>query len=166
MWPRRAHILKPLTTISSKHNFRWEAAQESAFKEIKALMSEDVLLRFPDITKPFHLYTNASDYQLGSTIIQEGKPIAFYSRKLTPTQQRYSTIDKELLSLVELLLEFKYFLAGTNITVHTDHKNLLSVHSQSDRVYRWKLAIQEFHLTYSYIKGEFNSTADTLSCLE
>ena len=51
--------IKPLTDISGKHNFKWEAAQESAFQEIKALMSEDVLLRFPDITKPFHLYTDA-----------------------------------------------------------------------------------------------------------
>jgi hypothetical protein len=65
-----------------------------AFKEIKALISEDVLLLFPDITKPFHLFTDASDYQLGATIVQDGKPIALYSRKLTPTQQRYSTIDK------------------------------------------------------------------------
>jgi hypothetical protein len=44
-------------------------------------------------------------------------------------QQHYSMIDKELLSIVEMLLEFKYLLAGTNITVHTDHKNLLSAHS-------------------------------------
>jgi len=42
----------------------------------------------------------------------------------------------------------------------------LSAHSRSDRVYRWKLAIQEFHPTYKYIKGEFNATADTLSCLD
>ena len=106
------------------------------------------------------------DYHLGSTIIQDRKPIAFYSSKLMPTQQPYSFIDKEILSIVESLLEFKYLLAGTNITAHTDHKNLLSALSQSDRVYRWKLAIQEFHPTYSYINGEFNSTGDTLSCLE
>ena len=129
MWPRRAHILKPLTDISGKNKFKWEASQDQAFKEIKALISEDVMLCLPDIAKPFHLFTDASDYQLRSTIIQEGKPIAFYSRKLNPTQQCYSTIDKELLS-----------------------------YSRSDRVYRWKLAIQEFHPAYKYIKGGFNST--------
>jgi hypothetical protein len=64
---------------------------------------------------------------------------------------------------VETLLEFKYLLAGTNITVHTNNKNLLSVHSNSDRVYWWKFAIQEFNLTYEYVKGDVNFIADTLS---
>jgi len=165
MWPHWAHILKPLTDISGRNKCKWEASQDQAYKEIKALISEDIMLHFPDITKPFHLFTDASDYQLGSTIIQYGKQIAFYSQELTLTQQCYSTIDKELLSIIESLLEFNYISAGTNITVHTDHHNLLSAHSRSDRVYRWKLAVQEFHPTYKYIKGDSNFTANTLSCL-
>jgi hypothetical protein len=48
MWPKRAHILKPLTNISGKNKFKWGEEQEKAFKEIKALVAEDVLLHFPE----------------------------------------------------------------------------------------------------------------------
>ena len=72
--------------------------EEQAFKEMKALISEDVMLHFPDINKPFYLIADASDYQLGSTIIQDGKPITFYSRKLTPTQQLFH--DRQYQSLI------------------------------------------------------------------
>ena len=54
---------------------------------------------------------DASDLQLGAVISQNGKPIAFYSRKLNPAQTRYTTTKKELLAIVETLKEFKNILA-------------------------------------------------------
>jgi hypothetical protein len=53
---------------------------------MKSLVAKDVLLCFPDGDKPLNVYTDASDYQLGAVIKQEGKPIAYFSRKLTPPQ--------------------------------------------------------------------------------
>ena len=54
---------------------------------------------FPQFDKPFHVYTDASNYQLGAVIMQENKPLAFYSRKLTDTQKRYTTGEQELFSI-------------------------------------------------------------------
>jgi RNase H-like domain found in reverse transcriptase len=59
---------------------------------MKALMARDAFVHFPDPNKPYHVYTDASDLQLGSVIMQEGIPIAFYSRKLNPAQRNYTTM--------------------------------------------------------------------------
>jgi RNase H-like domain found in reverse transcriptase len=64
---------------------------------MKALMVEDVLLRYPDHNLPFHICTDVSDCQLGSVILQQDKHVAFYSCKLSLSQQNYATIEKELL---------------------------------------------------------------------
>jgi RNase H-like domain found in reverse transcriptase len=76
---------------------------------MKALMVEDVLLRDPDYNLPFHICTDASDYQLGSVILQQDIPVAFYSCKLSISQQNYTTIEKELLSVVETPRDFKIY---------------------------------------------------------
>ena len=62
-------------------------------------MARETLLAFPDFNKPFEIHTDASKLQLGGIISQEGKPIAFYSRKLNPAQTRYTTTERELLSI-------------------------------------------------------------------
>ena len=70
-------------------------------------------------------YTQTSSkLQLGACISQENKPIAFYLRKLQPAQTRYTTTERELLSIVETLKEFQNILLGQQIVVHTDHENL------------------------------------------
>jgi hypothetical protein len=67
------------------------------------------------------VYTDASNKQLGAVIIQEGKPLAFYSRKLSSEQTRYTIGEQELLSIVETLKEFRNILLGQQVIVHTDH---------------------------------------------
>ena len=62
-------------------------------------MSKEVLLSYPDFTKPFEIHTDASHTQLGAVIAQEGQPIAFYARKLNPVQTRYTTTERELLAI-------------------------------------------------------------------
>ena len=103
---KRSHILAPLTELTGgkeKKKFVWTQECDDAFEKMKQLLAQDVMLAYPNFEKKFVIHTDASDRQLGGVISQEGKPIAFYSRKLNDAQRRYTTTERELLSIVETL---------------------------------------------------------------
>jgi hypothetical protein len=109
MWPSCAHILKPLTDLSGlkkRAPIKWTDGMQKAFDKMRLLMAADALAAYPDHNKRFDIYTDASDFQLGACIIQEGRPVAYFSRKLMKSQQNYTTIEKEMLSIVATLEEF------------------------------------------------------------
>ena len=164
MWIKRSHVLAPLAGLTStKTKWQWGPQQEAAFKMAKRIIAKEVMLAYPDFNKPFVIHTDASHYQLGAVISQEGKPIAFYSRKLNPAQTRYTTTERELLSIVETLKEYRNILLGQQIEVFTDHKNLVYKTFNTERVMRWRLIIEEYGPKLTYIKGESNIIADALS---
>ena len=104
MWQRRSHYSAPLTGLISKNvKFTWGSDQQQAFDRLKKIISRETLLAFPNFNKEFHIYTDASDSQLGAVIMQDNKPLAFYIRKLNSAQKRYTTGEQELLSIVENL---------------------------------------------------------------
>jgi hypothetical protein len=66
--------------------WHWDEEQQNAFQTMKKLLARETILAYPDFTKPFEIHTDASQTQLGACISQNGKPIAFYSRQLSPAQ--------------------------------------------------------------------------------
>src|SRR6478609_2930234 len=167
IWPQRSHLLAPLTALTSKKaKWKWTDEHQKAFDEMKRVITRETLLAYPNFSKPFDIHTDASLLQLGACISQDGRPIAFYSRKLNLAQTRYTTTERELLSIVEVLKEFRNILLGQQIRVHTDHENLTYKTFNSDRVMRWRLYIKEYSPDLQYIKGEHNVVADALSRLK
>jgi hypothetical protein len=132
-----------------------------------------ILLSYPDFNKPdsFHLYTDASDHQLGAVITQDKKPAAFYSRKFNTAQKKYTTTERELLPAIETCKEYKNILLGYYypIIVFTDHKNNtfngLKLHA-SDCILRTcrLLLLEEYGVTYEYFPGykNLNTIAEAL----
>jgi len=131
------------------------------------MVSAETLLTYPDWTIPFTIHTDASDKQLGTVISQNNKPITFFSRRLSKAQLNYTTTEKELLSIVECLKQFRGILFGYPINVFSDHKNLVyaATLSESQRVMRWRLILEEFGPNIQHIAGVDNIVAGMLSRL-
>ena len=167
MFRRRSHLLSPLTAqAGSKGSINWTLACQQAFDQIKAVLAKDCFLRYPDHNKPFHVYCDASDLQLGAAIVQDGAPVAYYSRKLNAAQRNYTVGEKELLSIVETLKEYHSMLYGCKeLHVYTDHRNNTFAKLNTQRVIRWRMFLEDFGPTLHYIKGEHNVLADALSRL-
>jgi hypothetical protein len=138
---------------------------QKAFKEMKVLMTAEVLCAYPDHNKPFKIYTDASNYQLGACIMQDNRPVAYYSRKLNSAQCSYVTIDKELLCVVETLREFRSMLLGAESHIYTDQKNILNVGNSSELWLCWISSVNEYGPNIHYIEGPRHVIADTFSRL-
>ncbi len=126
------------------------------------------MLAYPDFLMPFEIYTDASTKQLGAVITQENRPSAFFSRKLSGAQSKYTVTKIELLAIVETLKEFNGMLWGQRINVYTDHENLTqdSLGLTSDRVTCWRILLEEYAPKIIYIKGIRNTIADAISQLD
>ena len=139
MWAKHSEMLAPLTDLvgacgemkTTKKNktkklpWRWDPIHWQAVDDVKATIAKDVVLAYLDFTKPFEIYMDASMMQLGAVITQDNRPIAFFSRKLSETQTKYSVTEIELLAIVETLKEFRGMLWGQTIKVYTNHENLI-----------------------------------------
>ncbi len=174
MWAKHSEMLAPLTNLvgecgktkttkknkTKKKPWQWDSIHQQAFDNIKAAIAKEVVLAYPDFLKPFEIFTDASSTQLGAVIAQDDRPKAFFSRKLSKMQQRYSVTEIELLAIVETLKEF--ILWEQDIKVITDHKNLTRdvLGLTSDRVHQWRLLLEEYSPEIIYIKGIHNTVAD------
>jgi hypothetical protein len=132
---------------------------------MKAMIAQDCMLWYPDHNKPFHIYTDASNYQLGVVIVQDGIPVAYYSCKLTDTQKQYTTLEKGLLSIFMTCKEFEIMLLGADNIVYTDHKKLRFTTTVNERVIQQLNYIKCFGPKYMHIAGDNNFLANMFSRL-
>jgi hypothetical protein len=182
LWAIWSNVLAPLTSLvgecsqtkinrakgNKKVPWHWDEVHQRAFNHVIATIAKDVVLAYPNYSKVFKIYTDASSKQLGAVITQDNRPIAFFSRKLSNTQCKYSVAKIELVAVVETLKEFKGMLWGQNMTVFTDHANLMrdDLGLTLDQVYRWRLLLEEYGPKIVYVKGIHNTVADTVLQLE
>ena len=137
--------------------FDWTQEMQKAFDEMKAVMTADVMCAYPNHYKSYHIYTDASNHQLGACIMQDKFPVS--------AQINYATIDKELLCIVATLREFCSMLLGAELHIHTGHKNILNVGDSSECRLLWISYVDEYSPTLHYVKGTLHIIADALSRL-
>jgi hypothetical protein len=98
------------TNNTKKKPWQWDPIHQQAFDKVKVAIAKEVVLAYPDFSKPFEIYTDAPSTQLGAVIAQDNRPIAFFYRKLSIMQQKYFVTEIELLAIVETLKVFKGML--------------------------------------------------------
>jgi len=156
---------------STKRTFRWGSAQEEAFRKLKQAIGVNLVLKYPDFSKPFILRTDASETGVGACLSQKDKYgnekiISFASKKLNSTLQNYATVEKEAYAIIYALDKFYEYLDGHEFTLETDNQALTYLYKMrntSQRLTRWAWKINEFSPIINHIKGVDNALADYLS---
>ena len=90
MWPSRAHVLKPLpgnSSLKKRDKLNWTEEMQTAFVEMKKLMAADMFSAYPNHDLRFDIYTDTSDYQLGACIMQNGRQVVYFTKKLSDSQK-------------------------------------------------------------------------------
>jgi hypothetical protein len=115
-----ATICQPLFAALKKDNFHWGPEQQRAFDTLKQVMSNPPLLRLPDFTKPFTLETDACASGLGAVLMQEGRPLAFFSKCLGPRNSAQSVYEKEAMAVLVALKKWRHYFLGNKAVIKTD----------------------------------------------
>ena len=167
--PGMSEITALLRELLKKHvPWHWTANHQAAFEKIKEILSTDRVLRYYDVTKPVVLQTDASSKGLGAVLLQDGFPVAYASRTMTTTQERYAQIEKELLAVVFACERFHQYIYGKTVEVHSDHKPLENILKKPlgaapARLQRMLLRLQKYDINLIYKPGKLLKVADTLS---
>ncbi|KAG0436062.1 Transposon Tf2-9 polyprotein [Dictyocoela muelleri] len=149
--------------LSKETNFSWNNQDQYELNEIMREIESQALLKYPDPNSAFKLETDASKEITGGVLSQTGKPIGFYSYKLSKTELNYSITEKETLALLKALFHFKPIFFNSKVIVYTDNKNIIPDKPLPNREERWKILLQEFDLEIKHIEGKENFIADSLS---
>ena len=162
-----ANLTKPLTDLSKKDVlFDWTPSRQAAFDALKQALISAPVLAFPDPDKLFELVCDASGFGLGAVLLQEGRPLGYYSRKMTAAERNYVVTEQELLATVEALRVFRcYLLSGKQFNLVTDNRPNTFLQTQpilSRRQARWSEYLQRFHFNWVHRAGRHN-VADPLS---
>uniref|UniRef100_A0AAZ3NNW3 Reverse transcriptase/retrotransposon-derived protein RNase H-like domain-containing protein n=1 Tax=Oncorhynchus tshawytscha TaxID=74940 RepID=A0AAZ3NNW3_ONCTS len=92
--PRLSEVCEPLRRLMDKDTiWHWLPKHDAAVREIKQLVTQTPVLRYYNVSKPVTIQSDSSQYGLGCCLMQEGQPVAFVSRALTPTEQNYAQIE-------------------------------------------------------------------------
>ncbi|GFY21614.1 transposon Tf2-9 polyprotein [Trichonephila clavipes] len=189
--PKAAHLLAPLNKFlegiknfkkskkvpckNLRDSIQWTEEAEQAFNDAKNALADATLLRHPIPGAKLSLWTDASDKAVGGSLMQlcqnNWEPVAFLSVKLSKSQQKWSTYDRELLAIYISVKRFRHMLEGRDFIIYTDQKPLMYAFMQnpdkcSPRQWRHLDFISQFSTDVRHINGTHNAVADALSRIE
>lgn len=171
--PHFATVARPLSQLlRSGVKFSISNEEQHAFEKLKGLLSQEPVLKLYRIGATTELHTDACKQGLGAILLQEDSedgllhPVYFASWKTSPTEEKYSSYELEILAVVRALKKFRVYLLGSNFKIVTDCKAFVQTMSKKDtclRIARWALQIEEFNYSIEHRPGSSMRHVDALS---
>ena len=159
-------IAWPFKQLLKKDCFQWGKEAESTFQKLKTAMVSVPVLAVPCFSKPFQIETDASGKGVGAVLMQEGRPIAYMSQKLSDTAQRKSVYERELMAIILAIQKWQHYLSGQRFTVFIDQKSLKFLLKQrvaEEGQQKWLSKLLGYDFEIKYKAGSDNKVADALS---
>jgi hypothetical protein len=161
-------MAQPLNALTKSSSMGvWGVAEQSAFDSIKNALLSTPCLAMPDMDKDFVVIADASITGLGAVLLQDDRPVAFWSQLMSDAERKYGTTEQELLAVVRSLEQWRCYLLDKPFTVITDHSPNTFFHNKphlTPRQVRWSQQLAEYNFTWVYKPGKIN-VADPLSRL-
>ncbi|KAJ9567692.1 hypothetical protein OSB04_003658, partial [Centaurea solstitialis] len=159
-------IVAPLTECTKQGSFEWTQSAQNAFEKIKECLCTSPILALPDFNQLFEVECDASGVGIWAVLVQNKRPIAYFSEKLNDSKKNYSTYDKEFYAIVRALDHWSHYLRPKQFVLHSDHQALKHINGQSKlnpRHAKWVEFLQSFIFVSKYKTGSSNIVADALS---
>ncbi|KAF8665020.1 hypothetical protein AX16_000666 [Volvariella volvacea WC 439] len=163
---------KPLTHLTGNVEFIWTDEQQKAFESIRDKICEEPILHIPQSEGKFRIEADSSEFANGGILSQfvngQWRPITFCSKSLSPTERNYEIYDKELLTIMQALEDWRQYLVGTPepFEIWTDHQNLTYFREPKKlnrRQARWVTELADYSFSLHHKPGSFMEKADALS---
>ena len=161
-----AAMVSPLTDLLRKDGFKWEERETTAFEALKQQLCTAPILSLPDFEETFVVETDASSEGIGAVLMQNNRPICYFSRKLGPRMRVAATYQKELFAIVEAVYKWRQYLLGRRFIIRTDHQSLKELMQQvilAPIQQKYVRKLMGFDFVIEYKLGALNQVADALS---
>ena len=166
---RLSELTTPLRELKKEDEWCWREEHQKAFERIKAELTSNRVLRYYDVKKAIKISVDTSCKGLGAAAIQEGGVVAYALRALTPPEQKYAQIEKDMLDVLYGCTKFHKLIYGKeDVTVESDHKPLESLLKKPMcaspmRIQRMRLKLEPYSFTLIHVNGKSIGLADCLS---
>ena len=180
--PHFSDIACPLSKLTAKEQiFKWTDLCQSAFKMLKEKLCHEPILKYPDTSKPYTLFTDASNYGWAGVLTHEHNsidskgnqcttlhPVAYVSGLFRGSQLNWAALTKEAYTIYICVKQLTFYISGTKVTLRSDHlplKKFLLKNTPNEWVNRWAMEIEDYQIDFNHTEGKNNILVDTLSRL-
>lgn len=164
-----SHFSDKIHPLIHNRTFPLPASVVASYEHLKSELIQAAVVTI-DKKVPLVVETDASDIAISATLNQNGRPVAFFSRTLTPSERHHSSVEKEACAIVEAIRKWRHYLLGSHFKLITDQRSVAFMYDslertkiKNDKIQRWRIELSSYSYDVVYRPGVENKAADTLS---
>ncbi len=133
----------------SSETYEWDEACNEAFEALKSILVKTHMLRLPDFDKDFEIHSNAFDFAIGGPLLQDGRPVAFKSKKLNEMERRWPTHEKKMWAMIQCFKTWGHYIGSKDVVVWVDNvtlKHFITQPKLSSKQVKWQDTLDMFNM--------------------